>query len=307
LRASKALRANEARTQTLLGAMPSVSVALSTLLLVFAAVPGAEAGLRSHRQPAQQLASNGAAAEANPEVDSWHDAEKAKIEAECDEMMRKLWAQKRQKLQDIVDALRKQIEDAKARVKAAEDALGAEKDELAKEQENLKAAQKPVDLGPYRKDVSDAEARIRDLEKKIAELEACVDELNAAKRDLEEALRRLAEAERKLEAAKADHADQVHKADVEASHVPPAQDDVDAAEDDLARAKARVAAAEKRLAKAKADLQEHDDGPHPALSADGAAPQSSPPAAATGPKSDARRATSMASAIGALILAVVVY
>merc|ERR1719352_1430916 len=62
----------------------------------------------------------GAAAEANPEVDAWHDAEKAKIEAECDEMMKKLWAEKRQKLQDIVDALRKQIEDAKAAVAAAE-------------------------------------------------------------------------------------------------------------------------------------------------------------------------------------------
>jgi len=284
--------------------MPSSSsVLLSLLALAFAA--GAEASLRSHRQPSQQLTANGAAAQANPEVDSWHDAEKAKIEAECDEMMRQLWAQKRQKLQDIVDALRKQIEDAKARVKAAEDALGAEKDQLAKEKENLKAAEKPVDLGPYKKDVSDAEARIRDLEKLIAELEACVDELNRAKAELAEALRRLAEAERKLEAAKADHSDQVHKADVEESHVPPAQADVDAAEDDLARAKARVAAAEKRLAKAKADLQEHDDGPHPALAADGAASQS--PAAPAAPKSDARRATNVASAIGALMLAALVY
>jgi uncharacterized coiled-coil protein SlyX len=285
---------------------------MSTLFLLFAAFTGAEAHLRSHagfavEQP-HQLASDGASAEANPEVDSWHDAEKAKIEAECDEMMRKLWAEKRAKLQAIVDALRKQVEDAKAAVAAAQGDLGDEVAHLKKEKDKLKDASKPIDLGPYRKGVADAEARIRDLEKKIAELEACVDELNDAKAALEEALRRLAEAERKLEAAKGAHGDQVHAADVEASHVPPAQADVEAAEDDLARAKARIAAAEKRLAKAKADLQEHDDGPHPALSAEGAAPQPEPSAPAAAPaKSNARRVTVMASAIGALMLAVLAY
>jgi len=285
--------------------MPSGAAVILSLFLV----SGVEAGLRA-RQP-QQLSASGASAEANPEVDAWHDAEKAKIEAECDEMMRKLWAEKRAKLQAIVDALRKQVEDAKAAVAAAEGDVGTEIGHLKKEHGHLKDASKPVDLGPYRKDVADAEGRIADLERKIAELEACVDELEQAKRDLEEALRRLAEAERKVQAATDAHADQVHDADVEASHVPPAQDDVAAAEDDLARAKARVAAAERALAKAKADLQEHDDGPHPALATDGAAPQPSAPQSAPAPdtvhKSDARRATTVASAVGALILAVLAY
>jgi exonuclease VII small subunit len=262
------------------------------------------------RQP-QQLSASGASAGANPEVDAWHDSAKAKLEAECDEMMKKLWAEKRAKLQAIVDALRKQVEDAKAAVAAAEGDVGDEIGHLKKEQGHLKDASKPVDLGPYRKDVADAEGRIRDLEKKIAELEACVDELEAAKADLAEALRRLAEAERKLEASKDSHADQVHEADVEASHVPPAQDDVEAAEDDLARAKARIAAAERALAQAKADLQEHDDGPHPALATDGAAPVQSEPAAPSAPatahKSDARRAPTVASAIGALMLVAFMY
>merc|ERR1719450_2079673 len=110
--------------------MMSHSAALSFVLLVFV-VPEVEAGLRS-RQP-QQLTANGAAAQANPEVDAWHDAEKAKIEEECDEMMEKLWAQKRQKLQDIVDALRKQVEDAKAHIADLEGQLGDEKAELEKE------------------------------------------------------------------------------------------------------------------------------------------------------------------------------
>jgi len=286
------------------------AIALS-LLFALAAFPRAFGDARHLRRQPHDLSVSGAgaAAGANPEVDAWHDAEKAKIEEECDEMMRMLWAQKRQKLQDIVDALRKQVEDAKAAVAAAQGDVGNELGHLNKEKDHLKDASKPVDLSGPRQDVADAEARIRELEKKIAELEACVDELEAAKRDLAEALRKLAEAERKLEAAKGAHADQVHDADVEASHVPPARDDVDAAEDDLARAKARVAAAEKALAKAKADLQEHDDGPHPALSADGAAPQSeAPPSApATAHKSDARRTTTVASAVAALFVAMLVY
>jgi len=257
------------------------------MLLLSLAVLGAEAGLL--RQP-QQLAAGGAATAsgANPEVDAWHDAEKAKIEEECDEMMRALWTQKRAKLQAIVDALRKQVEAERARVKAAEDAVGDEIGQLGKEKDHLKAASKPVDLDGPRKDVSDAEARIRELEKLIAELEACVDELHDAERELEEALRRLAEAERKVQMAKDAHADQVTAADREASHVPPAQDDVDAAEDDIARAKARVAAAEKRLAKAKADLAEHDGG---APAAPAKIEEAPAPAPAPAPKSGGHRVT----------------
>merc|ERR1719262_205547 len=224
------------------------------------------------------MLSGGVGSGANPEVDAWHDAEKAKIEAECDDMMKKLWADKRQKLQDIVDALRREVEAMQAKVKALEDVLARKK--AALEALKNKPTPAPIDLDGARKDVADWEARIRELERKIAELEACVDELRAAERDLEEALRRLAEAERKLEAAKAAHADQVHAADVEESHVPPARADVEAAEDDLARAKARVAAAEKRLAKAKADVAEHDGVVAPAAEERAPAPAPAPAPAA---------------------------
>merc|ERR1719335_145814 len=185
--------------------MPFVSAVAVFLLAV---IPGVEAGLRS-RQP-QQLTANGAAAQANPEVDAWHDAEKAKIEEECDDMIKKLWTQKRQKLQDIVDALRKQIEDAKRDVAAAEADLDDEMGHLSTEKDHLRDASKEVDLSGPRKDVSDAEQRIRDLEKKIAELQACVDELRDAERELEHALMMLARAEKKVEQAKGEHADQVH-------------------------------------------------------------------------------------------------
>merc|ERR1719242_2068228 len=224
------------------------------LLFALVIVPGSGASLR---QP-QQLSADGASSEANPEVDAWHEQERAKIEEECDEMMRRLWAQKRQKLQDIVDALRRQVEEERARVAAAKGDVNDELGELETERGHLADAGKKIRLGPDRDRVADLEARIRDLERKIAEKQACVDELEQAERDLAEALRRLAEAERKVEAARAAHADQVNRAQVEASHVPPAQADVEAAEDCLARAKARVDAARRRLATAKQDLAEHD-------------------------------------------------
>merc|ERR1740138_733774 len=141
-------------------------------LVVSLAVFGASAAFLRQPGDAHQLSASGAAAAAgaNPEVDAWHDAEKAKIEAECDEMMRKLWAEKRAKLQAIVDALRKQVEDAKAAVAAAEGDVGTEIGHLKKEHGHLKDASKPVDLGPYRKDVADAEDRIRHLKKEHGHL-----------------------------------------------------------------------------------------------------------------------------------------
>merc|ERR1719242_862796 len=95
--------------------MASRPTVVFTALLPLLVVSESSANLR---QP-HQLAAEGAAAEANPEVDAWHEQEKTRIEEECDEMMRRLWAQKRQKLQDIVDALRRQVEDEKARAAAA--------------------------------------------------------------------------------------------------------------------------------------------------------------------------------------------
>merc|ERR1719242_2445012 len=224
------------------------------LLFALVIVPGSGASLR---QP-QQLSADGASAEANPEVDAWHDQERAKIEAECDEMMKRLWAEKRQKLQDIVDALRRQVEEERARVAAAKGDVNDELGELETEKDHLADASKEISLGPDKDRIAELEARIRALERKIAEKQACVDDLEQAERDLAEALRRLAEAERKVQEARAAHADQVDRAQVEASHVPPARADVEAAEDALARAKARVAAARRRLEKAKGDVAEHD-------------------------------------------------
>merc|ERR1719458_2988 len=214
--------------------MPSLPSVAHVVVLALIAAPGSYAYLR---QP-HQLSSSGASAEANPEVDAWHDQEKARIEAECDEMMKKLWAAKRQKLQDIVDALRKQVEAEKARVAALRGDMNDEMGQLEKEKDDLAGASKKIPLGPDRDRIADLEARIKALEQKIAEKQACVDELDQAERDLAEALRRLAEAERKVEEARTAHADQVDRAQVEA------------AEDALARAKARVAAARRRLEKA---------------------------------------------------------
>jgi chromosome segregation ATPase len=273
---------------------------IGLLLALFSVPPTAQARLHERRQdPHQQLSASGASsgAEANPEVDAWHDQEKAKIEADCDAMMRKLWDAKRQKLQDIVDALKKKVRDAQAEMEAAKQGLDKEVDDVEEEKSHLEKAKKPIDLSDARKDVADWEAKVKALEDKIAELKACEDELAKAQKELEEALRKLEEAERNLEEAKAAHADQVHDADVEASHVPPARDDVEAAEDYLARAKARVKAAEERLAKARADLAEHDDAtggaslgldkaeakePEPARFPEGPAPQKSAAATRTG-------------------------
>merc|ERR1719191_1140585 len=69
-----------------------------------------------------QLSADGASAgvSANPEIDEWHAKEKKRIEDECDDLMRKLDAEKRQKLQDIVDAARKQVELEKQRLADAQ-------------------------------------------------------------------------------------------------------------------------------------------------------------------------------------------
>jgi histone H2B len=105
---------------------------------------------RRHRQPSSdghQLSAGGASAEANPEIDAWHAAEKARIEEECDELMRKLTAEKRQKLQDIVDAARRAVEEEEARLAAAlADAEGEKKDTQmppAKKTPAKKSAKKP--------------------------------------------------------------------------------------------------------------------------------------------------------------------
>merc|ERR1740138_373946 len=96
--------------------------------------PGGDAG--------QQLTVNKNSARANPEVDAWHEEERARIEAECDEMMTKLRDQKRQKLQDIVDEAARRVEEERRRLAEAEGEAQKELDDLEKEKDALKAKQK---------------------------------------------------------------------------------------------------------------------------------------------------------------------
>merc|ERR1719401_3366101 len=171
--------------------------------------------------------------------------------------MRKLWADKRQKLQDIVDAARRRVEEEQ---RLPQDALQKELDDL----ENAKAEviRKPR-LGPAKDAIGEQEAKIKELEKLIAEKQACLEELKQAQADLEDALRRLAEAEAKLKEAEQSVVAQKSEIRKENGDIPPAQADLEAAEDDLARARARHEAAMGKLRKAKADLAEHDDDGKP--------------------------------------------
>merc|ERR1719299_254662 len=98
-------------------------------ILVLTAV---EARLLQPKGGAHQLAASGAAAEANPEVDAWHAAEKAKIEAECNDMLMKLDREKRAKLQAIVDQKQKELDAEEARLRDAQSKAEAEMAELKK-------------------------------------------------------------------------------------------------------------------------------------------------------------------------------
>merc|ERR1719210_256438 len=113
---------------------------------------------RARLHQPHQLSVSGAAAGANPDVDAWHDQEKARIEAECDEMMRKIWAEKRQKLQDLVDAARRRVADEERALADARARAQAELGHLEKEKADV-ADVKPVRLGPS-EDRIDA-ARVR--------------------------------------------------------------------------------------------------------------------------------------------------
>merc|ERR1740127_275584 len=107
---------------------------LLSSFLVFAGVANGLQLLQPKGEDSQQLLSSGAGAEANPEVDAWHAAEKEKIEAECDEMLRKLDAEKRAKLQAIVDQRQKELDEELARLAAAQRKAEAEMQELKKEE-----------------------------------------------------------------------------------------------------------------------------------------------------------------------------
>merc|ERR1719356_1238221 len=98
-------------------------------------------------QPGHQLSVDAASSEANPEVDAWWEAEKSKIERDCDEMMRRLDAEKRQKLQDIVDAARRAVEEEERRLAAAMAEAEGEKRDLEAAKADIEKVRKP-DLGP---------------------------------------------------------------------------------------------------------------------------------------------------------------
>jgi DNA repair exonuclease SbcCD ATPase subunit len=270
------------------------------ILLLTVSLAGAKARLL---QPTggQQLSAGGASAQANPEIDAWHAAEKARIEEECDELMKKLTAEKRQKLQDIVDAARRAVEEEEARLAAALADAEGEKKDLEDAKADIQKVRKPR-MGPTKDLIGDQEAKIRELEKLIAEKQACIDELKQAELDLAEAKRKLAEAQAMV--AKAKDARDAQKDVVvrEEGDIPPAQADLDSAEEDLARAKTRHEAAAKRLSKAKADLKEHDmegvSSPAPPAPAPAPAPAPKPEA-----KSGSRPAAAALGAFSVLLMA----
>merc|ERR1719401_3167973 len=200
------------------------------LLVAWAPVPGSS--LAHVRQPGHSLTSDGAAIAANPEVDAWHDQEKARIEAECDEMLRKLDAEKRRKLKAIVDQRQKELDDelrrlAEAQRKAKAEMAELEKEEAEAEREAAKVPPKKAAIGDA-EDVRDKWAeKVRQLRKLIAEKQACLDELEDAKRELADAKAKLAEAKRRLAEKEAQAAAQKDQYKVEQGHVSKEVEDVD--------------------------------------------------------------------------------
>merc|ERR1719171_3474027 len=143
-------------------------VIFSSLLLL------AAARLHQPHGDAQQLAASGAAAEANPEVDAWHAAEKAKIEAECNDMLMKLDREKRAKLQAVVDQKQKELDAEMARLRDAQQKAEAEMAELKKQkgQAEAEAAKVPPAKGkipPAEDEVAHWRAEVDRLRKLIAE------------------------------------------------------------------------------------------------------------------------------------------
>jgi DNA repair exonuclease SbcCD ATPase subunit len=192
----------------------------------------------------------------NPEIDAWHEAEKNKIEDECNGLMRQLTAEKRQKLQDIVDAARRQVDQERQKIKDAEAEAEDELKDLEKAKKELKV-RKPR-MGPSRDLIAEQERLIAELEKKIAEKKACIDELRKAEQDLLDAKRKLIEAQKMVEEAQAKHESQKEEVDKEEADIAPAQQDLDYAKEELERVKGIHKAAAARLKSARNDLSEHD-------------------------------------------------
>merc|ERR1719436_1702411 len=120
----------------------------------------AEARLSGPSEPGHNLMTDGTGAKymANPDIDAWHSREKKRIEDECDDMMKKLDAEKRQKLQDIVDAARRQVELQRQRLLDAQNQAQGELQDLEEAKRDLKV-RKPR-LGPSRDLIGDQERKI---------------------------------------------------------------------------------------------------------------------------------------------------
>merc|ERR1719266_194735 len=116
-------------------------------VLAFVSVPCTDARISRPSDATQKFAASGASAEANPDIDAWHDAEKRRIEQECDEMMRKLMEEKRRKLQAIVDQRQKELDEALRALAAAQRKADAEMAKLRKEENEAEAeaAQRKAD------------------------------------------------------------------------------------------------------------------------------------------------------------------
>lgn len=236
--------------------------------MALASLACARAG-SNFRQPTadHSLVSDGAAAAAgaqadaaaNPEVDAWHAAKKAQVEAECNDLMKKLWVEKRGKLNDVVLALRKEAEGLRENMQGALREMQREHTHVQREHGHLEAADKNVGLAHFQDAVAAQQAKVFAMENKIIRLEACSDELKQAEAQLAKANERLVEARYGHARAGQDLWHQRVKVGEEAVDVPPAKENVRKAESDVAEANARVARAKIALTDAHGDLTEHDD------------------------------------------------
>merc|ERR1719394_1991374 len=120
----------------------------------------------------QQLAVSGAGAEANPEVDAWHAAEKAKIEAECNDMLMKLDREKRAKLQAIVDQKQRELDAELARLADAQRKTEAEMAELRKQKGQAEAEAAKVPPARAKAELEDAKRALADAKRRLADAEA---------------------------------------------------------------------------------------------------------------------------------------
>jgi chromosome segregation ATPase len=209
-------------------------------------------------------ASSGAGALANPEVDAWHEKEKARIEMECNEMLRKLDAEKRRRLQDIVNQREKELEEELRKLAAAKAKAQAEATELKTEEDE--AAHELAKVSPKKEAIDRADQirakwqrEVDRLRRLIAQKEACIEQLREAERKLLAAREELEAARKRLAEAEAAAAAQKDSLQTEQSHLKKEQDNVTGAEEDFEAAKARLRAALEELAKAEQDLKEHDE------------------------------------------------